>query len=82
MNSLLFLIALRSSAMSLALAGQQSLANTLYLLADSIAAGRASDAHMAEIAAKLSTRHSNKEDWSDVIQRIEADSTRLQSHQP
>lgn len=79
MNALLLLIGLRASAASLALAGQAKLSGTIYLLADAIEAGRATEEHMRLVAEKLSARTSNDEDWNDVMRRIGADSDRLQS---
>lgn len=76
----LILIALRSAALGLSLApGQDKMANNLYLLADVIEAGKATDAHMAEIAEKLKSRSVTDDDWSDVMERIEKHSATLQS---
>lgn len=79
MNSLLALIGLRSAALGLSLAGQSKVAASLYLLADAVEAGRATEAHLAEVAAKLNERQINDDDWDDVMRRIENDSARLQS---
>lgn len=80
MNSLLILIGLRSAALSVSLAGQTKLAGSLYLLADAVEQGRATEAHLKVVAAKLKSREINETDLDDVVQRIEADSGRLQSH--
>lgn len=79
MNPLILaLVALRGTALSLSLAGQTRAANGLYTLADAAERGVNIDAHMAAVAEKLKTRSSNDADWSDVAERIEADSDRLQ----
>lgn len=76
----LILIALRASALGLSLApGGMKTANNLYLLADVLEAGKATDAHMAEIAEKLKARDVTDDDWTDVMARIEQHSARLQS---
>lgn len=82
MNSLLALIGLRSAALGLSLAGQTKLAGSLYLLADAVEAGRATEAHLQEVAAKLNSREVNDNDWDDVMRRIQIDSARLQSATP
>lgn len=79
MTNLLALIGLRSAALGLAIAGQQKTAGSLYLLADAIEAGRVNEAHMREVADKLNAREINDADWDDVLQRIDADSARLQA---
>lgn len=77
-NVLLTLIGLRAAALGLALGGQPRAAEQIYLLADAIAAGRASDEHMRTIAEKLAKRDITDADFDDAQQRIEADSARLQ----
>jgi hypothetical protein len=71
------LIALRSAALASAIAGQVRVADGLYALADAVEAGRATDAHMAEIAAKLKERNIDAQDWDDVARRIAEDRSRL-----
>lgn len=75
----LVLIGLRGAALGLDLQGQQRSADSLYALADAAEAGRDVDAHMAIVAAKLKDRNATDEDWKDVVERIEADSARLQA---
>lgn len=75
----LILIALRASALSVALAGRAKTADHLYLLADVIEAGKATDDHMREVAEKLKSREINDDDWIDVLARIEQHSSTLQS---
>jgi len=81
MNSTtLILIALRAAALSLSLVpGRTRTADNLYLLADVIEAGKATDEHMREVAEKLKARDINDDDWADVMARIEQHSARLQS---
>lgn len=75
----LVLIALRAAALGLSLApGRDKTANNLYVLADVIEAGKATDEHMREVAEKLKSRDITDEDWDDVMQRIEEHSARLQ----
>lgn len=76
---LLAVIALRAAALAASLAGRSSTASALYSLADLIDSGVAVDAHMAEIATKLKDRELTDADWSDVANRIHADSARLHS---
>lgn len=73
----LAIIALRSAALAATLAGRPQQAAALYALADSIEAGRAVDAHMAEVADKLKSRDLTDDDWADVTSRIDADAARL-----
>lgn len=75
----LALLALRAAALAANLAGRSSTASALYSLADLVESGRATDAHMAEIAEKLKSRELTDADWSDVANRIHADSARLHS---
>jgi hypothetical protein len=56
----------------------QKINQSLYLLADLLEAGKATDEHMAAIAEKLKNREITKEDWDDVFARIKTDSARLQ----
>lgn len=77
-NALLAMIGLRAAALGLTLSGQGRAADSLYLLADAIAAGRATDEHLRAVAEKLAQRELTDEDWDDVTARIEADSARLQ----
>lgn len=74
----LSVVAIRSSALALAIAGQTRAADHLFTLADLIEAGKATDEHMGLIADKLRSREISDEDWQDVLARIEADSARLQ----
>ena len=71
------LIALRSAALAAALAGQSRVSNGLYALADAVEAGRATEAHMAEVAEKLKAQDITSVDWDDVAARIAADRDRL-----
>ena len=64
------------------LAGQTVLAKQLYQLADLVSAGLATDAHMKEVADKLATRNAADADFSDVLQRIEAERGKLHSDTP
>lgn len=78
MNPLIVvLIALRSAALAAALAGQARVSNGLYALADAVEAGRATEAHMAEVAEKLKAREITAVDWDEVAARIAADRDRL-----
>lgn len=77
--TILAVITLRAAALAATLAGRSSTASALYSLADLTESGIAVDAHMAEVAAKLKDRTLTDADWSDVANRIHADSTRLQS---
>ena len=80
MNPLLVvLIALRAAALGAALAGQAKVSNGLYALADAIEAGRATEAHMAEVAEKLKAQDITSVDWDDVAARIAAERDRLHS---
>jgi len=74
---ILALIALRSAALAAALAGQSKVSNGLYALADAVEAGRATDAHMAEVAEKLKAGEITAADWDDLAARIAADRDRL-----
>lgn len=74
---LIALLALRSAALAATLAGQASTGNALYALADLVESGRATDAHLAEVAEKLKSRELTDADWDDVRARIEADAARL-----
>lgn len=76
---ILAIIALRSAALAATLAGRSSTASALYSLADLVESGQAVDAHMAEVATKLKDRTLTDADWSEVANRIHADSARLQS---
>lgn len=78
MNStLIALLSLRAAALAASLAGSASTARALYASADLIESGRATDEHMALVAAKLKERDLTDADWADVATRIEADSARL-----
>lgn len=78
MNPLILaLIAIRSTALTLTLTGDTKGSNTLYLIADAIEAGRATDEHMRLVAEKLKERDLTKIDWDDVLLRIEVDHARL-----
>lgn len=78
-QTILAVITLRAAALAATLAGRSSTASALYSLADLTESGIAVDAHMAEVAAKLKDRTLTDTDWSDVANRIHADSARLQS---
>ncbi len=75
----LILVALRSAALAVGLAGQQKTSNALYTLANAAEAGRNVDAHLASVGAKLKDRSANDADWADVNARIDADFADLQS---
>ena len=77
--TLVALVSLRGAALALSLAGQVRAANALYTIADAAERGVNIDAHMATVAEKLKSRSANTDDWSDVTDRIEADSDRLQA---
>lgn len=78
MDVTIALIGLRGTALALSLQGQQQAADHLYLLADSIEAGRHVEARMAIIAEKLKRENSTSADWSDVTARIAMHSDQLQ----
>lgn len=71
-------IGLRAAALALLLSGRTAEANKLYALADLVEAGQASDEHMKLVAEKLKSRSLTDADWQDVMDRIAADSARLQ----
>lgn len=77
--ALLAVISLRSLALAASLAGRPSQAQALYGLADLVASGVATDAHMQEVADKLASRELTEADWVEVHSRIATDSARLQS---
>jgi hypothetical protein len=76
---LLAVVTLRAAALAASLAGRSSTASALYSLADLTESGAAVDSHMADVAAKLKDRELTDADWSDVANRIHADSARLHS---
>lgn len=76
---LLAVVSLRSAALALLLGGNQRASDSLYAVADAVEAGRASDAHMREVAEKLKSRDLTDADWDDVLARIQTDSDRLHS---
>lgn len=75
--TIIALLSLRAAALAATLAGQASTGNALYALADLVESGRATDAHLAEVAEKLKSRELTDADWDDVRARIEADAARL-----
>ena len=75
----LALVAIRSAALALTVAGDSSTGSKLYLVADAIEAGKATDAHMALVAEKLKAGAITEADWADVLARIEADHAALQN---
>jgi hypothetical protein len=77
--TLLAVIGLRAAALAASLAGRSSVASALYSTADLVESGVAVDDHLAEVAAKLKDRDLTDADWSDVANRIHADSARLHS---
>lgn len=77
--SLLTLIGLRASALAMTNAGQVQAGVALYLLADAIEAGRATDEHMRLVAEKLKAGSIELTDWDDVARRISGDQDRLHS---
>lgn len=70
-------VALRSSALAATLAGDVRTAAALHLVADSIAAGKATDEHLKLVADKLAERDVTQLDWDDVLARIASDRDRL-----
>lgn len=78
-SNLFVLVALRAAALSLSLAGRTKASEYLYLLADVVEAGRATDAHMAGVAEVLKNRTLTDADWDDVEARIQLHSAALQS---
>ncbi len=76
--TIIALLAVRSAALAATLAGRASTGNALYALADLVESGRATDAHMAEVAEKLKNRELTDADWADVHARIAEDAARLQ----
>lgn len=76
--SILAIVAIRASASALTLAGDTVGGSKLYLLADAIEAGRATDEHMKLVAEKLKAGPLTAADWDDVLARIEDDYQRLQ----
>lgn len=79
-KTLIALISLRGAALAAGIAGQSKLSAQLYQLADFIAAGIATDAHMQAVAEKLAVRNANDADFADVLARIEEE--RAQLHAP
>ena len=80
MNPLILaLLTIRASALAATVAGRPSTGKALYTLADLIEAGRATEAHMTEVATKLANQELTEADWVDVRTRIEADAARLHS---
>lgn len=75
--TLLAVISLRALALAASLAGRTTQANALYGLADLVASGIATDAHMQEVADKLAQRELTEADWADVHARIQSDAARL-----
>lgn len=71
------LITIRGAALALLVAGDQKTSNALYLVADAIESGRATDEHMQVVAEKLKERDLTQVDWDDVLQRIQTDHDRL-----
>lgn len=78
----LILVAVRGAALASSLAGDSKISGQLYKLADLYAAGLATDAHMKEVAEKLQSRNAVDADFSDVLQRIEAERGKLHSDTP
>lgn len=79
-NVALAQITLRSASLALALAGKPAASASLSKLADLVAAGQATDAHMQEIADKLKGGAAiDDDDFADVGARIEAESAKLQA---
>lgn len=83
MNPLLLsIIALRSAALGLSLAGESRGSNALYALADLVEAGVATDAHMKGVADRLKAGPLTSADWDDVEARIASDRARLHAPTP
>lgn len=76
---LLYLIGIRTSAMTLALTGNAEASRYLYALADLIEAGKATDEHMQLVADKLKNGLLSKEDWDNLMARIDAEHQALQN---
>lgn len=79
-SNLFVLVALRATALSLSfIPGRARAAEYLYLLADVVEAGRATDAHMQAVADLLKSRTLTDADWDDVEARIQLHSAALQA---
>lgn len=70
MNLTLTLIGLRGLALLSLLSGKTKLSDTLYLTADLVAAGKATDEQLQLVADKLASRRLEENDWVDVYERI------------
>lgn len=81
-TTMIAIVSLRSAALAATLAGDAKTAAALHLVADSIAAGQATDAHLALVAEKLKERDLTQLDWTDVTDRINADRARLHADPP
>lgn len=75
----LAIIGLRAAALALLVAGDTKSSQRMYLLADLVESGKATDDHMQLVAEKLKAGPIVDADWDDVMQRIEDDYAALQS---
>lgn len=75
----LAIIGLRAAALALLVAGDTTSSQRMYLLADLVESGKATDAHMKTVAEKLKAGPLSDADWDDVMKRIEDDYAALQS---
>jgi hypothetical protein len=73
------LIGLRTAALAIDLAGRAGTADQLYALSDALAAGRATEAHMAKVAELLKSREVNDTDIARVLAEIDASSAELRA---
>ncbi len=73
------LIGLRAAAFAALLSGNTLIAERLYALADLVEAGKATDAHMTEVAALLKSRTLTAEDFDAVMAKISANHAAIQS---
>ncbi len=79
MNGLLLaVVGIRAAALALLLSGNTVASQRLYTLADLIEAGKATDEHMRLVAEKLKNGGPTEEEWSELMDRIEADHAELQ----
>lgn len=76
---LLAVVSVRAAALAASLAGRTVTASALYSLANLIESGKAVDDHLFEVAAKLNSRDLTDTDWSELANRIHADSARLRA---
>lgn len=70
-------VSLRALGLALSLAGDDKGAAVAYGLADLVASGQATDAHMQAVADKLRAGPLTAADWDDLAARISADRAAL-----